>query len=645
MSKIALLLALLIAMSLFANHVHAEDTSAKAEPPLVWFNRYVTHWGELSPELTEYAIRVKPQIIQAGFWGPEYYSAISLAKDKGVDEVSSGIGSGHVDRQRRIDLINKLHEHDIKVVGMFSLSQFFGDIDKNAGFFGYVDRHWDEATLGPRVLNDNGQPVKGVDVLQRNAKGYFKQNWYNVEGGSEYRGTPADPHYREMLKRFVKAGIDAGLDGYTIVWPHQEDDTNPATQRAFKRWLGERYTAAQLREQFGIENLDTHTFESITGWYEPEDASPMKLEMLKFTQWLLHDTVREVFHEYGRSLKPDLIVGQWNHNYRSSMAGPGQLKGMFAQLNADERCVIPTEDWGKGDNFTWYSIGAWHMYWKPNAAEPEKEELAQFSLVHKYLREAGHGKPQAVKSDDGVNVAVYMAESVAHGGFTYPRGPKFDDPATEATVKQYFDFLRKHEDLYRDIESAARVALVYPRSHVHKGDTRAIDDFKSLGTYLTRKHVNFDVVVDEQLTAERRATYALVIEPQSEAYTAFDSEPVKQAMRYRLLPDGPHDVVAVMWKQPEKRRVMLHLVNHTYHVPADKLGRPADFQHPTHFIARIDTPTSGLRQDDGEARPVKFTLLRPDAEPIILQPQMEKNGSYTVNVGPMSTYGVVVAEW
>ena len=85
----------------------------------------------------------------------------------------------------------------------------------------------------------------------------------------------------------------------------------------------------------------------------PAKAGPLSLECLKFGQRMLYECEREVFIDYGRSLKPDLLLGQWNHLY-CYFCDPWHET--FSQLNGDERCVLPDELWAKGEDWVMYSI-------------------------------------------------------------------------------------------------------------------------------------------------------------------------------------------------------------------------------------------------------------------------------------------------
>jgi len=78
-----------------------------------------------------------------------------------------------------------------------------------------------------------------------------------------------------------------------------------------------------------------------------------------------------VFVQFGRSLKPDLIVAQWNH------------LGDFNQINGDERCLLPVELWGRDEDYLWYSTGA-----AANFTDLASGVLGEATLQARYLRGA-----------------------------------------------------------------------------------------------------------------------------------------------------------------------------------------------------------------------------------------------------------------
>lgn len=83
-------------------------------------------------------------------------------------------------------------------------------------------------------------------------------------------------------------------------------------------------------------------FKEIVGWHDPKDSTPLWREMLRFSQFSTKWVFEDVFANYGRPLKSDLIFAQWNH------------LGDFNQINGDERRTQPRELWGKDEDYTWY---------------------------------------------------------------------------------------------------------------------------------------------------------------------------------------------------------------------------------------------------------------------------------------------------
>ena len=479
-----------------------------------WFSRCCTHYGELDDSFGDYLTEVKPQVAVCGNFGPNYWAAVSYARQKGEAAFWTSLGGGPVDRDWWRKLISGAHRRGVKVIGMFSLTKVYGVPDEPAGVFRFLSSDWETATLGEKPFSEP------IDLMQRETGGeLWEEQIYRVEGGAEYWACPSNPAWREVLKRMVSAAIPLGLDGFIIIFPQRKDCVCQHCQAGFRAWLSSRYDADPLKKLFQIENVSQFAFKSINGWYEPEEADALALEALKFSQSTLKDCFDEVFVGHGRKIKPDLILGQWNHIYRSEYSGAGQQAGTLAQLNADERCVLPSDRWCAGEDFVWYSIGNWRMY-----LDPAQRGLADFLLERKYLYEASGGRPSSIKADDPVRVRLYIAEAVANGGFGYPRGPRYTDPLTRSAVKTYFSFLGKNQELYHPVETHSEAALVWNRRAVHAGKTGHIEDFKRLGVLLKKNHVLFDVLLDENIRAGRLAKYGVVFVPDAKGLAPEEAE-------------------------------------------------------------------------------------------------------------------------
>src|SRR5207302_1211097 len=141
-----------------------------------------------------------------------------------------------------------------------------------------------------------------------------------------------------------------------------------------RQYLGERFSAAELKGRFAITNLATHQFDEIVSWHEPAQSTPLRREMLRFSQIANKKAFDEVFVQFGRSLKPDLIVAQWNH------------LGDFSQISGDERCLLPGEGWGRDEDYLWYSIGG------PPATDVASGVLCEGTLQARYIRGAFEDK-------------------------------------------------------------------------------------------------------------------------------------------------------------------------------------------------------------------------------------------------------------
>src|SRR5262249_56990037 len=106
-------------------------------------------------------------------------------------------------------------------------------------------------------------------------------------------------------------------------------------RKGFKDYLRERFTPAELKDRFAIAELDKHTFGEIVGWHDPKQSTPLRREMLRFSQVSTKRAFDEGFLEHGRKLKPDLIVAMWGH------------LGDFGQNPGHERCLPPPPPSGR----------------------------------------------------------------------------------------------------------------------------------------------------------------------------------------------------------------------------------------------------------------------------------------------------------
>lgn len=583
--------------------------TAQAEPPRrVEFTRLMDHLvGYTDPGYLKFIEDVKPEVVQVGWYGAHMYGPSPY------EAWDHGRFSRETLRERGLyfeNLNRELHRRGVKVVGHFNVEFLVGDPegpDGPRGFFKYFRDLWDEKELGPRPADNL------MDLLERGADGKpIIHNQYAIGGMKEYWACLNNPRWRAVLKAWVKAGIRRGDDGFIANYFYRHNCLCPHCVQGFKDYLRTRYTADQLRERFGIADLAAHKFSEIVAWHDPKESTPLRREMLRFSQIGTKRAFDEVFIEYGRSLKPDLLVAQWNH------------LGDFNQINGDERCLLPAELWGKGEDYLWYSTGAAAYF-----TDLEKGFLGEGTLQARYIRGAFDDKPFTLGKYESSRTRLIIAELAANGGAPMGMYATFTDPLARQEMVRYFTFLRTHQEVFHANRSHAEVVLLYPRSRVHDGDVSVVDAFKKIGYQLLDDHILFDILPDDIATPAKLKSYRHVVKA---------TDPVKA-----LPPDGlsrfeAPRTVRISASQPAKgEQVTLHFVNYNRREPKEKrsAGRGLVDENP---IA-----AEGVKADllvPAGYRVVRVEVVTPeDPAPVILQAEV-KEGRVRFTVPRFLVYAV-----
>jgi len=465
---------------------------AAADPPRFEFTRLVAHWAEYGdPDYLRFIEDARPDVAQVGFYGahfwslghtPQYNGYPAHFPVRGLDELGAWFA----------DLNGKLHARGVKVVGHFNVEFLVGDPDGPdgpRGFFKFYRDLWDEKTLGPRPVADP------LDLLEKDADGApIKARTYAIGGMDEYWACLRNPAWQAVLKAWVRQGVRRGLDGFIVNYFYRHNCLCTHCQAAFRCYLGGRFAAEELRSRFGITDLATHRFRELVSWHPAAETTPLRLEMLRFSQVSNKEVFDDIFVRYGRSLKPDLIVAQWNH------------LGDLAQIDGDERCLLPAEAWGRDESYLWYSTGA-----AANFTDLKARVLGDATLQARYIRGAFDDRPFTLGKYEGTRIRAAIAELAANGGAPMGFYTRFTDPIARAEIVRYYRFLGRHDPLYRGNLPHAEVALLFPRRQVHRGEAGAVDSFRKLGRALLDAHVLFDVLPDDPDPAGRASRYARVV--------------------------------------------------------------------------------------------------------------------------------------
>jgi hypothetical protein len=465
----------------------------QTEPPFD-FTRMVAHWVHYDrPDYLEFIRDAEPEVVQVGFYGAHFWSLVHTPQYngypahfpvRGIDEASEWFA----------DLNAKLHKSNVKVIGHFNVEFLVGDPDSPdgpRGFFRFYRDLWDESVLGPKPEKD---PIAFLEK-QKDGTPISDRN-YAIGGMNEYWACLRNPSWQRVLKAWIRRGIELGVDGYVANYFYRHDCLCEHCVRSFREYLRDRFTPHQLRDQFAIEDLTSHVFEEIVSWHDVAQSTPLRREMLRFSQISNKQVFDDVFVRYGRSIKPDLIVAQWNH------------LGDFSQIAGDERCLLPADLWGRDENYLWYSTGGSAYY-----TDLEKGFLGEATLQCRYIRGAFADKPFTLGKYEHTRIRAYIAELAANGGAPMGFYSDFTKPETRAVLVEYYQFLKRHDELFRGSRSAAEAVLLFPRQAVHQGDLGPLQKFRETGRALLDEHVLFDVLPDDLATPERLANYTKVFTP------------------------------------------------------------------------------------------------------------------------------------
>ena len=390
--------------------------------------------------------------------------------------------------------------------------------------------------LGSRPVDD---PLK---LLEKNADGTpIANRTYGIGGMNEYWACLRNPAWQQVLKAWLKHGVERGLDGFVANYFYRHNCLCEHCQAAFREYLKNRFNARELQERFGIADIDRHQFSEIVSWHPPAESTPLRREMLRFSQISNKQVFDDVFVRYGRSLKPDLIVAQWNH------------LGDFAQIAGDERCLLPGELWGRDETYAWYSTGD-----AANKTDLARGILGEGTLQARYIRGALGDRPFTLGKYEATRIRVTIAELSANGGAPMGFYTKFTDPLAHDEIVRYYRFLANHDAIYHGSHSHAEVALLFPRLEVHRGDLAALENFRRLGLALLNEHVLFDVVTDDHPRGEVSAKYQTVVTARDQSDEVLNLLP-RMRSRFTAPATVPH-----LASRPagSDREIDLHFVNY-----------------------------------------------------------------------------------
>ena len=580
------------------------------------FTTMIAHWANYAhADYLPFVKEARPELAQVGFYGGHYWSLAHTKHGGGYPAHFPKVGLAE-NRAWLAQRNRDLHKLDVLVIGHFNIEFLVGEPtgkDGPRGFFKFYNELWDEKQLGPK-------PVKNpLDLLEKNADGTPRiNNSYSIGGIKEYWACLNNPHWRAVLKAWAREGIRTGLDGFMINYFYRHNCLCEHCQKSFRGYLGDRFTAAELKTKFNISNLASHKFTEIGAWHDPAKSTPFKREQLRFSQIATKECFDEVFVKYGRSLKPELIVGQWNH------------LGRFGQINTDERCLLPAELWAKDEDYLWYSTGSGAFY-----TDLKNGFLGEGTLQARYIRGATGGKPFTLGKYESTRTRAAIAELIANGGAPMGFYTRFTNAEARKVITQYYQFIRRNALIYKGNQPAAESVLLFPRKAVHAGTVANVQKFLKLGDSLLDRHILFDVIPDDLNTAEALANYKAV----------YRVDGIAPAASSRFKINAPKTVRASLSRPAKGDKLHLHFVNYNRTEPAKPKSAGGGI-HDEKPIAAEKVQFVFTIPDGKSLKSVRFFTPERD-KPIELIPRtLDDNGQRVeISVHQFLVYAVVELEF
>jgi hypothetical protein len=461
-----------------------------------WFNRMAEYWVVPREfDLAEHARRAQLQLVQAGTFGPMFYG---LAHDQSIDRNWAGMPLLGVEENLAMmaELIPRIQAAGAKVVGQMSLGWHYGDDETGKGLFEVWDQIWTEELLGP------APDVPLAAALQRMADGSLRS--WPIEGRPyrTYSGCICNPHWLAILRPMVKQAIGLGVDGFNAHHNFEQFCQCDYCRTYLTEVLAETFSAEELQQTLDEDGPPPAEY-SKTLAVRPDAPQVLRERFERVCQRAVYRRRKEFFDalfiDYGRTLKPDLLLAQWYHKYHLDVW--------------DERCLLPADQWARDEDYIWYSQGG-----NKNYSSIDNGYLADNGLPARYTYAMSNGKPMVLNKYDSKRLRLSIAEAGANHSaalaFHWWGDDRIKASGSDYTgpIERYQCFLAKHEPLIAAARPWSQVGLVYPRRAELEQEPGCLEPLKCLGRFMEDGHVLFDILLDIQLL-EKGEDYQTLILP------------------------------------------------------------------------------------------------------------------------------------
>jgi hypothetical protein len=217
--------------------------------------------------------------------------------------------------------------------------------------------------------------------------------------------------------------------------------------------------------------------------------------------------------------------------------------------------------WGQGEDYLWYSTGA-----AACATDLAAGNLGEGTLQARYIRGLFDDKPYTLGKYEHTRIRVTIAELAANGGAPMGFYTRFTEPEARKEIVRYYQFIKRHDEIYRGNKSYAEAALLFPRTEVFAGKVEGVAQFRERARQLLDEHVLFDILSDEPMYKGKQATYPHVVSGASPKL------PLTDLSKF----DGPTTVRVSASRPAQGNELDIHFVNYNrIEPPKGKDGKPS----------------------------------------------------------------------
>ena len=368
-----------------------------------------------------------------------------------------------------------------------------GDYKKRLRFWAFYD-HWDQYTTwyGPRPPTDPWEWIQfRPDYGQKHMWGFYKA----ADDGSRIYSACALSPFAKYLADLVKIGAQNGLRGVFVDNPGCHC-TCHYCQKAWPRYLRERFSPAELKKHFGIERYEDAKLNS----------PPFEIETKRFWAWSMA-TLLAGLREAGES-----VCGKGN---------------FYVCPNGSPIEFVPSSN--GCDPVEWGRLNAFQLGVRENIRMHEGSEQRRLTqslvfnatddliLGHKMLRglKASRAWSAPLRShvflgkDEGFyNLAA--AETLAFDGCFCDTGARWL-PCTGR--KPFHAFYRAHESVLRSGEFVAEVGVLCMWNELYRDPADSVREVRLVTDWLSEARVLWDAIMHDNLSAETLAKYRVVFVP------------------------------------------------------------------------------------------------------------------------------------